>query len=266
MIRALLLVLGLALSSILPAAVDPCIPQRPADEARLVHQYTGLLDKHEAERLDAKLTGFARETSNRIAVVVVDTLCGYPESEFAFLLGEQWGLGAKGVDNGVLVLIKPTGNAGSRKVFIAVGYGLEGAIPDLVAKRIVEDELLPAFRQGAFFDGLDRATDTLMGLAKGEIDVKSYGKPGFPWGFVGFGALMMIAFLFVQQGRVKRYARRNSIDFWTAWTLLNAASGRHSGSWGGFTGGGRGGFGGGGGGFGGFGGGGFGGGGAGGSW
>lgn len=264
MIRNLLLTGVLALTLPLSAAVDPCLPPKPADETHLVHQFTPLLSATEAERLDAKLTRFAQETSNRIAVVVVDTLCGYPESDFAFQLGEQWGLGAKGVDNGVLILIKPTGNAGSRKVFIAVGYGLEGAIPDLIAKRIVDEQLLPAFREGAFYDGLDSATSVLMGLAKGEIDVKSYGKPVTPWVVVGFFVLFIIGMLLLQRGRVKRYARRNNVDFWTAWTLLNAASDRHSGSWGGFTGGGS--SGGGGGGFGGFGGGSFGGGGAGGSW
>lgn len=244
---------------------DPCFPQKPKDEGSLVFQYTAFLDPQEKEHLNNKLVHFARETSNRIAVVAVDSLCGYPPADFAFQLGEAWGLGKKGIDNGVLILVKPNGAAGTRHVFIAVGYGLEGAIPDLIAKRIVDEEVLPQFRQGDYYAGMDRATDVLMALAKGEINAKSYGEKSVPWGTVAVLVLFTLFILFSVMGRTRRYARTNGIDFWTAMTLLNAASGRHGGSWGGFSGG-RGGGGFGGGGFGGFGGGSFGGGGAGGSW
>ncbi len=248
---------------------DPCFPPKPVNEDHLVFQFTNFLDAQQAAQLDAKLVNFARETSNRIAVVAVDTLCGYAPSDFAFDLGEAWGLGKRGIDNGVLVLVKPNGQAGDRHVFIAVGYGLEGAIPDLTAKRIVEEEVLPSFRNGDYYGGLDKATNVLMGLAKGEIDAKSYGTEPIPWGamfpiFIFFGFMVLAIWLKVR--RAKKYALVNHLDFWAAWALLNAASSRPSGSWGGFSGGGGGGFGGGGGGFGGLGGGSFGGGGAGGSW
>jgi len=252
------------------AATDPCFPPKPANEDHLVFQYTRFLSPQEAAQLDGKLVQFARETSNRIAVVAVDTLCGYPPSEFAFQLGEAWGLGKRGIDNGVLVLVKPNGRAGDRHVFIAVGYGLEGAIPDLVAKRIVDEEVLQRFREGDFYGGMDKATDVLMGMAKGEIDAKSYGEEE---PISGASVLWILAilgfflFIFVSAAlRVRRYARVNHMDVWAAWMLMNAASSSHGGSWRGFSGGGGSGFGGGGGGFGGFGGGSFGGGGAGGSW
>lgn len=266
--RTTALLLWAALSPALAWAVkDPCLPKKPANEDHLLFQYTDFLDELETERLDAKLVNFARETSNRIAIVVVDTLCGLPPSDFAFELGEAWGLGRKGIDNGVLVLVKPHGRPGDRHVFIATGYGLEGAIPDATAKRIVEDEILPRFRDGAFYDGLDRGTDMLMALAKGEIDAKSHGEKPFPWPVVIVFILFGLFFLFIKRGQVRRYARRNDTDFWTAFWLLNQARSSHRGSWGGFSGGGGGGWsGGGGGGFGGFGGGSFGGGGAGGSW
>lgn len=252
------------------AKPDPCFPPKPKEETSLVFQFTNFLDRQQEAYLNTKLTNFARETSNRIAVVVVDTLCGYPPSDFAFLLGEQWGFGKKGIDNGVLILVKPHGRAGDRHVFIAVGYGLEGAIPDLIAKRITDEEILPRFRDGDYYGGLDKATDVLMALAKGEIDVENYGKGEVPWVpillIIGF-----FVFIFAMAARnAYKYAQVNDIDFWTAWNLLNAASSSHQGRWRGFTDGGGGsgftGGGGGGGGFGGFGGGGFGGGGAGGSW
>ena len=264
-----LLALLLAGPLLVTAATDPCLPPKPVNEDHLVFQYTDLLSEHEADRLDKKLTLFARESSNRIAVVVVDDLCGLNASDYAFELGESWGIGGK-KDNGVLVLIKPTGTPGERKVFIATGYGLEGAIPDALCKRIVDQEIIPRFKEHAFFQGVDAGTDVLMKLAKGEINEESYGRghsSGAPLVIIAVFVLIILIALMAQRGKVKRYARTNGIDFWSAWWLLNQATRSHRGSWGGFTGGGGGwSGGGGGGGFGGFGGGSFGGGGAGGSW
>ncbi|MCB0765157.1 MAG: TPM domain-containing protein, partial [Flavobacteriales bacterium] len=82
-------------------------PPPEQDQTRLVWQYTDLLDPAEENRLNAKLVEFARETSNRILVIVVDTLCGLPESDLAFEIGEKWGIGKAGSDNGIVFLIKP---------------------------------------------------------------------------------------------------------------------------------------------------------------
>lgn len=267
--KILALLAFIAVVPLLAADLDPCFPPKPRDQDQLLFRYSDFLSNDEAQRLNTKLVNFARETSNRIAIVVVDTLCGYPPSDFAFELGQAWGLGRKGIDNGVLVLVKPHGRAGDRHVFIATGYGLEGVIPDATAKRIVEDEILPMFRDGRFYQGLDQGTDILMELAKGEINAKSYGRTPFPWGIVLLVIGILVFFAINQRNRVRTYARTNNIDFWTAYWLLNQASRSHRGTWGGFSGGSGGGWsggGGGGGGFGGFGGGSFGGGGAGGSW
>lgn len=235
-------------------------PERQQD--KLVWQYgEPWLKPAEVERLNAKLVEFARETSNQILVLVVDTLCGYPESDLAFEVGEKWGIGQKRFDNGIVFLVKPFGKPGERALFIAVGYGLEGVIPDLTAKRIVDREAIPHFQEGRYFQGVDQATDVLMALARGEFDEKSYGRDPIPWGVIIFMLVMFTVMVFSWRGNVKRYAKRNNIDFWTAMWLLSQTQQKH-GRRGGFGGG----FGGGGGGFGGFGGGGFGGGGAGGRW
>lgn len=248
------------------AQLDPCMPAKPGDQDHLVFQFTTFLSKDEAAQLDDKLVQFARETSNQIVVVVVPDLCGQDPAQYAQMLGEGWGLGKKGVDNGVMVLVKPTGDPGDRKVFIATGYGLEGAIPDATCKEIVENEIIPRFKDGDAYGGLDAGTNVLMQLARGEINAKSYGQEPFPWQAL-LVPLIIIVVILMKRNQVKRYARTNNIGFWAAWALLNQASRRHGGSWGGFSGGGGGGWsGGGGGGFGGFGGGSFGGGGAGGSW
>ena len=112
-------------------------------EDLLVWQYVDWLSPAEWTSLDHKLTTFARETSNRILVLITDTLCGLPESDVAIEVGERWGIGKAGFDNGVVILLKPTGPPGQRAVFIATGYGLEGAIPDALCKRIVDNEMIP---------------------------------------------------------------------------------------------------------------------------
>src|SRR5690606_25576733 len=120
--------------------------KKPDREDKLVWQYTDLLSASEEQKLNGKLTNFARETSNRILVLIVDTLCGYPASDLAFEVGEKWGIGKDGFDNGIVILIQPTGPPGQRDWFIATGYGLEGAIPDLTAKRVGDNEMIPQFQ------------------------------------------------------------------------------------------------------------------------
>ncbi|MFN6179017.1 MAG: TPM domain-containing protein [Flavobacteriales bacterium] len=263
--RKLAAILLLLLAVTTQAARFDCslTPPKERDQDRLLWSYTELLSPSEEQRLNAKLVQFARETSNQLLVIIVDTLCGSTESDLAFDIGERWGIGKKGFDNGIVLLIKPNGPPGQRKVFIATGYGLEGAIPDLTAKRVLDNELLPRFREGQYFAGIDEATTVLMAMAKGEFNEKSYGKQAFPWPVLIFFLLFFVVMIAAWRGRVKQYARTNNVDLWTAMWLLSQMDRNRGGRW---HGGGGGWSGGGGGGFGGFGGGGFGGGGAGGSW
>lgn len=258
-----------------------CIPEKPKNKD-LVFDYTerGFLTDTERSRLNKKLENFAMQTSNQIAVVSVDDLCGIEPWQFATELGEKWGVGGlEKFDNGVVIMVKPYGKQGQRKVHIATGYGLEGIIPDAVCKRIVENEILPEFRKGRMYEGVDKATTVLMALAKQEFNQEDYGKresPGPAPFFLIFGGISLFFFtmMWAHRRRVKRYAKLNNIGFWDAWHLLAEADRKHRGEWSDFNrrgggpwiGGGGGSIGGGGGGFGGFGGGSFGGGGAGGSW
>jgi uncharacterized protein len=158
-------------------------------------------------------------------------------------------------------------------VFIAQGYGLEGPIPDLTCSEIVDREILPSFRNGDYYGGLDRATNVIMKLARGEFSYSDYGRKSvkssdkMPF----WVPLIIIAVLaaMISGGKSNRNNRRittGGLPFWMLMSMMGGSSHR-GGSFGGGFGGSSGGFGGGGGGgFGGFGGGGFGGGGAGGSW
>ncbi len=244
-------------------------PEKP-NPPRLVNDFAGLLNNQEINTLEQKLVKFNDSTSTQIAIVIVKDLQGYEKADYAQRLAEKWGVGQKGLNNGLLILIKPKTLDSNGEVQIVQGYGLEGAIPDLTCGQIVDNDMLPAFRRGDYYGGIDKATTTLMALARGEYTAAQYGKrikksigQNAPFGI--FIIIVIIAMILRNSGRSNHNnISRSGLPFWLLLGMMNSGRNSHSGSWGGFSGGG--GFGGGGGGFGGFGGGSFGGGGAGGSW
>ncbi len=275
-IRLLLpLLLGILMIPTAIAQPDyPGIPDKPVPP-RLVNDFSGTLSRNQADRLERKLVHFDDTTSTQIMVVLVPSLAGYDKVQFADLLGEKWGVGQKGKDNGIVVLVKPKRGNEDGEAFIATGYGLEGAVPDAVAKRIVEEEMIPEFKKNNYFAGLEKGTTTLMQLTAGEYTADQYmkrtrhgGGAGFLIPFIIF--IIIAAKLMSGRRRMQHYGgRTGSLPFWTALFLANQMGGSSHGKWNDFSSGSGsfGGFGGGGGGgFGGFGGGSFGGGGAGGSW
>lgn len=134
------------------------------------------LSASEAQSIELKLKAFSDSTSNQIVVLIVDDLLGFEPWEYATEVGEKWGVGGEKEDNGVIVLIKPTGGAGERKTFIATGRGLEAVIPDFTCSEIVNDELIPNFKNGEFYYGINAATDILMSLAIKEFNYEQYSK------------------------------------------------------------------------------------------
>lgn len=250
------------------------IPSRPSPP-RLVNDFTGTLSQQEQTMLERKLRSFNDTTSTQIAVVLVSDFGGLDKAAFAYRLGENWGVGQKGFDNGIVVAIKPKEVGASRgEAFIATGYGVEGVVPDAIANRIVEQEMIPAFKQQKYFAGINRGTDVLMKLTAGEYSAQDYKKQTSQGkktaGYIVPILAMIIAIFLMKrsQGSRRTFARRRSgagTGFLTA-LLLMGLGGGHRGQWNEFSSG-SGHFGGGmGSDFGGFGGGGFGGGGAGGSW
>lgn len=159
------------------------IPKRP-NPPRLVYTFFSeghqFLSPQEEELLNQKLVAFAKNTSNQICIVAIDELKGAEPAQYATWLIQQWGIGQKDKRNGVVVLVKlPSQNDPKRNLFIATGYGLEGAIPDLLTKKIREQEIIPHFKSGNYYEGLDKGTDALMKAAIGEYNekVKGKGKP-----------------------------------------------------------------------------------------
>jgi uncharacterized protein len=272
--RFTLVILNLILAVVGHAqlAGQECFPKK---ENKLVYDAANILNDGEESMLESMLVSFADSSSNQITVVIVPDLCGMDKSQFAIELGELWGVGQAKEDNGIVMLVKPKTVESKGEIFIAVGRGLEGAIPDITTKQIIDNECIPSFKNEAYYKGIEAGAVVLMQLARGEYDSDAYAskhtkrkkKGGLGIALLG---LLIVAFVFIAKAaQTKRYAQTNQIGFWAAWALLNAASRSHRGYYNNFSSG-RGGFGGfgggGGGGFGGFGGGGFGGGGAGGSW
>lgn len=235
------------------AQVDE-LPERPSPP-RLVNNLSKVapdfFDAEQTAFLERKLVNFSDSTSNQIAIVITDDLKGYEPSDFSFRLGEKWGIGQKKLNNGIVILIKPKTPDSKGSAFIAVGYGLEGIIPDLTAKQIVDKELIPSFKKGQYFEGVNAGVDVLMGLAKGEFNSKDYAgkrKQKQPVWLIIVLIVLFVVFFF-RRGGGGGYTMMRTGGFFLGG--------------GGFGGGGNSG---GGGGFGGFGGGSFGGGGAGGNW
>ena len=157
--RAALVAIALAIAIAARAEV-PVPPLR----AR-VTDLADLLPSDRAQQLKAKLARFEAETGHQIAVLTIPTTGGEPIESYSIRVADAWKLGQKDTDTGLLLVVARD----DRRARIEVGYGLEGVVPDVVGKRIIENELVPRFRAGDFPGGIDAAIDSLMRAARGEV-------------------------------------------------------------------------------------------------
>ncbi len=252
---------------LLPAVMLSGAQDLPPVPDRLVSDQAGILSAQQLEHLEQKLVRYDDTTSTQIAILIVPDLQGYDIADFAQRVGQKWGVGQKGKDNGVIIVLKPKTDSERGDVNIDVGYGLEPIIPDITARHIIDYEMIPRFRENDYFGGLDAATGVIMELASGHFSADEYegrhGDGGVGW-IVPILALFIIITMIGRNKRGYYHAGKSSLPFWTALWLGSTLGRGAGGSWDSFRSG-SGGFGGGGG-FGGFGGGSFGGGGASGSW
>jgi uncharacterized protein len=186
--RHLVFILYFSLSTLLLWAQD--IPE-PMSPKRLVNDYVGMLNATERETLEQKLRVYNDSTSTQITVVVVKSTLPYPPGDYAFELGRRWGVGQKDKDNGVVLLWATE----DRKVFIATGRGMEGSLPDAIAKRIISTIITPEFKQQMYYRGLDRGTDEMIKYAAGEY--KSKGTEGDGDDMSGIVIIFLIIFFIV---------------------------------------------------------------------
>ncbi|MCC6570752.1 MAG: TPM domain-containing protein [Chitinophagales bacterium] len=252
----ILLVFLLVIPTLLPAQPldDRGIPEAPSPP-RLVNDFAGLWSDDKSDLLEQKLVSFNDSTSSQITVVTVESIGDYDISEYAVELGRKWGIGQKDKNNGILILVAKQ----ERKVDIEVGYGLEAYLTDYDSKRIIEELIVPAFKQNNYYKGVDDATDRIIGLITGSYTndgSKSVADQMPTWLvlLIVFGIFAFIIYQSRKQSAVSMTGRG-----WRKWD--STPPGGFWGGGGGFSGGGSSG-----GGFGGFGGGSFGGGGSSGSW
>jgi uncharacterized protein len=219
----------------------------------LVNDFSNVLTPDQKQALENKLDIFNDSTSTQIAVVTIPSLGDYDISDYSVKLGRAWGIGGKQFNNGVLLLICT--DPGSHKLFIATGYGIEGALPDITCKQIIDDVITPSFKGGDYYRGINEGTDAIIQATKGEYKAPAGDSDqGFSFGKIFFLIIIIIIVLSI----LSRGGGSGFGGFLGGMLLGNMLGGGGRGGWGG--GGSSGG------GFGGFGGGSFGGGGAGGSW
>ncbi len=243
----LVLILGIGLKAQLPT---------PSNPPRLVNDYTGTLSAAQINAMERKLVAYNDSTSTQILVMLIDDLQGMNIDQFGTEIGHSWGVGQKEKGNGVVILVKPKKDTERGLVGIYPGYGMEEYIADATVKIIVEKEMIPAFKEGDYYTGIDNAVNVIMGLCSGKFTQDEYndgeGLPG--WLTILFIIAVIIIFIKFSSGSGQNYSGGGSRTIWIPMGGGFGGGGFRGG--GGFSGGG----------FGGFGGGGFGGGGASGSW
>lgn len=147
----------------------------PAKSNRLVNDYSTILSSSQLEKLEQRLVAFNDSTSNQILVVITPTLGGDDENAVAQRIGQTWGVGQQDFNNGLVILIKSkTRDENWGAVAIATGYGLEGAIPDVACKHIIDNEMIPELGDGDYYGAIVAALDIIEPLARGEYSYAEY--------------------------------------------------------------------------------------------
>lgn len=141
----------------------------PMSPPRLVNDFAGIFSTSERDDLEQMLRNYNDTTSTQIYVVTVKDLDGYAISDYAFRLGEKWGIGQKGKDNGAVILIKPKIGNSRGDVFIAVGYGLEEKLNDARIGRILDNYMIPYFREGDYYGGVKATIGVMIDYLSGQF-------------------------------------------------------------------------------------------------
>jgi uncharacterized protein len=231
---------------------DSLLKAPVSNPPKLVNDFSGVLTADQKQTLEDKLDAFDDSTSSQIAVVIIPGLGDNDPSDYAVKLGAAWGVGNKKIDNGIMLLVCT--DPDNHQVFIATGSGMEGALPDITCKSIIDQIITPDFKGGDYYGGINEGTDAIIKATKGEYTAPEgyrQGDDGFSIGKIIFIIIIIIIVLALRSGGGGRGG-----GFIGPFLLGNALGGGFGGSSSSNSGGG----------FGGFGGGGFGGGGAGGSW
>lgn len=185
--------IGMGLAAV--AQQKDIIPAKP-NPPRLVNDFANVLVRSEIDELERKVVAYSDSTSTQIAIVLIKTTGDYDISEVALRILRDWGVGTKEKNNGVVILAA----IDDRRIRIETGYGMEGPVPDAVARGIIEQVIKPNFRAGHYYQGLDEAVDKIIAAAAGEYKGVPRSKSG-PGGGNIVGILILIIILLFIIGR-----------------------------------------------------------------
>ncbi len=199
-----------------------------------VNDYAGLLSQNDERYLNNKLGTYEDTTSTQIFIITLNAEMhkNMPVELMGATIGEEWNIGQRGEDNGLIIVVYPE----EKKVTIQTGYGLEEHLPDALAKRIIENEIKPNFRDQRYAKGLDEASDVIFSLLSGEFTAEEYRNQsaGSPVPF-GFLIILILFFIFFGQSRRRRsHGVGRNLPFWLALTMLSGTRHTHRGSFGNF--------------------------------
>lgn len=216
------------------------LPDEPVGH---VNDFAKLIDQNNQQALENKLRNYRDTTTNVIAIATLPDLRDYPIEEVATKLFNDWKMWHEERYNGILIVVAPN----ERQMRIEVGYGLEGAVPDVIAGRIIREVLAPNFKRGDFYNGLDRASTILIELAEGEYEGtlarerNSTSQDDFASLIVFFLFIAFIIYVSSRRGGRKNGRRRRTLSSGGfIWMGGGSSSGGSSsgGGFGGFSGGG----------------------------
>jgi uncharacterized protein len=191
-----------------PAAAQSPLPPAPT---RYFNDQAGVVSADAAARLEQKLKAFDEQTSSQIVVAIFPELPSPSLEDFTVRAAQAWRVGRKKLDNGAVLFVFVK----DRQLRIEVGYGLEGALPDATARRIIEERITPAFRAGDYAGGIEAGVDAMMAATRGEYTASPAPARGRrPQGRVDSSFLLVLFILFIviamsRRGRRGRtYGRR----------------------------------------------------------
>ena len=223
--------------------LEKLLKQKPV---QLVNDFTNTLTPDQKQALENKLVALDDSTSTQITVVIIPSLNGNDIADYNVKLGRAWGVGGKEFNNGVVLLIAKN----DRKLNIATGYGVEGALPDITCKHIIDNVIVPNLKGNDYYQGIEEGTDAIIKAVKGEYAApKNYRKKGSSGARIVFIIVMIIIFLVISSGGKGgggSFMSRRGFAAWTIGNMIGGSGGRGgwSGGGGGSSGGGFGGFGG----------------------
>ena len=171
------------------------IPERP-NPPRLVNDFAGLMSAGNQQALEEKLVAYNDSTSTQICIVTIDALNGMPIADYALQVGRNWGIGQKGKNNGVLLLISKN----DREVDIEVGYGLEAHLTDYGCHAIIQNSIVPNFKEGKYYEGISSAVYSIKYFIAEYPAASnySYSTPSYqPSFFEKYGYLFIIILFFI---------------------------------------------------------------------